>query len=163
MEGKEGKQRQYTGSPVKILERLPSSNPDTSSDESLKDIPEIRFKSRQEYPLEVQPINKERRCTYFCYGRIMIEKLTKKTLKDIFISCNADIDVIEEPDSYVCQYKTKPPISINKVDGKFYSYSNEEMNQQARIIWEILRKHGYIEDPHRQYIYNNRSDSMWKE
>jgi hypothetical protein len=161
MEGKEGKQRQYTGSPVKILERLPSSNSTLSLDKSLNDSPEIGFKARKEYPLEVQPINKERRCTYFCFGRIMTEKLTKKTLKDIFISCNADIDVIEEPDSYVCQYKTRPPIAINKVDGKFYSYS-DDMNQQARIIWEILRKHGYIEDPHRQYIYK-RSDSLWKE
>lgn len=90
----------------------------------------------------------------------MTEKLTKKTLKDIFISNNADIDVIEEPDSYVCQYKTQPPIAINKIDGKFYSYS-DGMSQQARILWEILRKSGYVENPHRKYI--SKRNNMWKE
>jgi hypothetical protein len=158
MEDKEGKVIQSnTGSPVRILEEIPKPISASSSDESL----EVSIKARREYPLEVQPINKERRCTYFCYGRVMTEKLTKTTLKQVFRVSNADIDVIEEDDSFVLQYKTQKPLSINKRDGKFYSYS-DGMNQQARIIWEILRKHGYIEDPHRQYIYK-RPESIWKE
>lgn len=158
MDSKEGKRISITGSPVKILESNSTSNSESSSDESLNLT--MKFKPRREYPIEVQPINKERRCTYFCYGRVITEKLTKGVLKQIFQDSHADIDIIEEDDAFILQYKNQKPISLSKQDGKFYSYS-DGMNQQARIIWEILRKHGYVENPQRKYFYHK--ESMWKE
>jgi len=158
LDNKEGKEISITGSPVKILESKSTPSLNSSWDESLNPI--VEFKPRKEYSIEVQPINKERKCTYFCYGRIMTEKLTKAVLKQVFQDSHADIDVIEEDDAFILQYKNQKPLSINKRDGKFYSYS-DGMNQQARIIWEILRKHGYIENPQRKYFYQKQS--MWNE
>jgi hypothetical protein len=90
----------------------------------------------------------------------MTERLSKTVLKKVFQDSNADIDIIEEDDSFILQYKNQKPISINKTDGKFYSW-HEGLSQQARIIWEILRKNGYIENPHRKCLY--KKESLWKE
>lgn len=134
-----------------------SSEKDTSRDESLN----VSFKARKEYPLEVQPINKNSRGLQFCYGRVMTENLSKTVLKKVFLDSHADIDIIEEDDCFILQYKNSKPLSISKKDGKFYSW-HEGLSQQARIVWEILRKNGYIENPHRKCCYSHKNN-LWVE
>lgn len=164
MDHKEGKKDNHE---ARSLAEISESNLQARTDSLKNDAMKVSFKSKREFPYAIQPINKTRDRMSFCYGRIKTEELTKKKLKDAFIESNADIDVIEDDDSYILQYKTQPPISINKVDGKFYSYS-EGMSQTARIIWEILKKNGYIQDPHRTWVrrkkeISNPKESIWKE
>jgi hypothetical protein len=156
MEDKEDKALTEGWSHPEYFSKTSSSEKDTSRDESIN----VSLKSRTLYPFEVQPINKNSRGLQFCYGRVITENLSKTTLKKVFQESNADIDIIEEDDSYILQYKNQKPISINKKDGKFYS-CYEGLSQQARIIWEILRKNGYIESPHRKCLY--KKEHMWKE
>jgi hypothetical protein len=156
LDSKEGKRLIEGWSHPEHFYKTSSSEKDNSRDESLT----VSFKARKEYSLEVQPINKNNRGLQFCYGRVMTEKLSKATLKKVFQESNADIDIIEEDDSFILQYKNQKPISISKKDGKFYSW-HDGLSQQARIIWEILRKNGYIENPHRKCIY--KKSSMWKD
>lgn len=109
----------------------------------------VSFKSRREFPIEVQPIDRTSKYLSFCYGRIKTEELSKSLLKEIFKSSNANIDVIEDDDCFLLQYKNNKPLVISKRDGKFYSW-HDGLEQQARIVWEILRKYGYVENPHRK-------------
>jgi len=155
MEGKEDKALTEGWSHPEYFSKTSSSENCSSQDESIN----VSFKPRTEY-IEVQPINKNARGLQFCYGRVMVEKLSKTILRKIFQESNADIDIIEEDDSYIIQYKNQKPLSISKKDGKFYSW-HEGLSQQARIIWEILRKNGYIENPHRKCLY--KKEHMWKE
>ena len=156
MEGKEDKPLIEGWSHPEDLVKTSTGTKDDSRDESIN----VSFKTRKVYPLEVQPINKNSRGLQFCYGRIMIENLSKAVLKKVFLDSHADIDIIEEDDSFILQYKNQKPLSINKRDGKFYSW-HEGLSQQARIVWEILRKNGYIETPHRKCLY--KKESLWKE
>jgi hypothetical protein len=154
MKGKEGKRLIEGWSHPEHFSKTSSSAKDDSRDESLN----ISFKPSKAYPLEVQPINKNARGLQFCQGRIMTENLSKTILKKIFRDSHADIDIIEEDDSFILQYKNQKSISISKKDGKFYS-CHEGLSQQARILWEILRKNGYIENPHRKCLYKKKD--MW--
>lgn len=156
MEEKEDKSLIEGWSHPEYFSKPSTDDKDTSRDESLN----ISFKARKEYPLEVQPINKNSRGLQFCYGRVMTENLSKTILKKIFLDSHADIDIIEEDDSFILQYKNQKSLSISKKDGKFYS-CHEGLSQQARILWEILRKNGYIENPHRKCLY--KKTSLWKE
>ena len=122
----------------------------------------VAFKSRREFPIEVQPINRTSSYLSFCYGRVLTEELNKTLLKEIFKASNANIDVIEDEDSFILQYKDHKPLMISKKDGKFYSW-HEGMEQEARIIWEILRKYGYIENPHRKKISKKKYTIQFKE
>lgn len=158
MEGKEDKALTEGWSHPEYFSKTSSSENCSSKDESLN--VSVSTKSKKVYPFEVQPINKNSRGLQFCYGRVMTENLSKITLKKVFQESNADIDIIEEDDSYILQYKNQKPISISKKDGRFYS-CYEGLSQQARIIWEILRKNGYIESPHRKCLY--KKEHMWKE
>lgn len=96
----------------------------------------------------VRPIDRCSGYVRLCIGRIKVEELSKAMLKAIFRDSHADIDVIEEDNFFILQYKTHLPICISKKDGRFYSW-HEGLEQEARIIWEILRKYGYIENPRR--------------
>lgn len=154
---KECKEGRLDESQARSLAEIFTRESHTSFDFKKNGSLKVSIKAKRPFPFEVQPINKARDRMSFCYGRIKTEELTKKKLKDVFIESNADIDIIEDDDSYILQYKTQPPISINKKDGKFYSYS-EGMSQTARIIWEILKKNGYIENPNRKWIRLKRED-----
>jgi hypothetical protein len=103
----------------------------------------------------VQPIDRTRRYTAYCYGRIKTEDLSKNKLKEIFQKSNADIDIIEDDEYFILQYKNHKVLRISKKNGKFYS-KHPKMNQEARIVWEILRKNGYIENPYRKYHYRKK-------
>lgn len=98
--------------------------------------------------IQVTPIDRCSGYIRLCIGRVKTEELSKKMLKAMFKDSHADIDVIEDENYFILQYKTHAPLCISKSDGKFYSW-NEKMEQEARIIWEILRKYGYIENPKR--------------
>ena len=104
--------------------------------------------------LRVQPIDRDKERTRYCFGRVIVEDLSKQVLKEIFNEANAEIDVIEDEQFYNLQYKNHKVLKISKKDGLFYS-KHMGMNQEARIIWEILRKNGFINNPHRKHYYKN--------
>jgi hypothetical protein len=104
----------------------------------------------------IQPIDKKKRCTAFCYGRIKTEELSKSLLKEIFMVNHANIDVLEDDDYFLLQYKNHKILRISKRDGFFYS-QDSTMTQEARIIWEILKKEGHIENPHRKWYYHKQT------
>jgi hypothetical protein len=99
----------------------------------------------------VRPIDRGRDRIRYCLGRIKTEDLSKDILKRIFKEVKADIDVIEDDDYFILQYKNHSVLRISKKNSLFYSESGEE-NQEARIIWETLRKFGHVENPHRRVI-----------
>jgi len=99
----------------------------------------------------VQPIDRNKARTRYCYGRVKVEKLTKQILKEIFKESNSDVDIVAEDDYFNLQYKNHKALKISRRDGLFYS-KHEKMSQEARIVWEILRKNGFIENPHRRVI-----------
>lgn len=97
----------------------------------------------------VRPIDRNKTRIRYCYGRVRTEKLNKRILKQIFRDSNSNIDVIEDEDYFNLQYKNHKILKISKKDGFFYS-KYECLSQEARIVWEILRKNGFIENPHRR-------------
>lgn len=99
----------------------------------------------------VQPIDRNKSRTRYCYGKVKVEQLSKQVLKKIFKESNSDIDVFNEEEYFSLQYKNHRILKISKKNGLFYS-KHKEMNQEARIIWEILRKNGFIENPYRRVI-----------
>lgn len=85
-------------------------------------------------------------------GRYFAKDLTVKKLKEALIKANVDPDnfSVEERTGFIIyQYKDKPLIALNVVDGQFYTtqqmleeYGIDYAQQQAYIIVEILKKHG---------------------
>ena len=101
----------------------------------------------------------------FFYIKIKVEKLTRMALIGLFRDKNSrsELRVIESPRYFITQFEDKPPIYINRQNGRLYcldmGYDLKNVEHQASFIIRILRSVGLVEDcTSKTMIVKNQKD-----
>jgi hypothetical protein len=91
-------------------------------------------------------------------GTVDVKRLTKEKIKEIFRkhNCKSIPEVLEDDDFFIFQYEKKPIILVSKKDGKFYARTKDKemVSLQSHIVYDLLRREGYILNHHNRFHYN---------
>jgi len=111
----------------------------------------------------VKPVEYEKRLKrVHSYKRIKIEELSKRTIIGIYLSLNFKQapSVLDIPEGFIIQYKTKPAILISRSNGKLYSFPGKwpikEMEHQASLVIRVLARVDLVEDHERKVVMKKR-------
>lgn len=96
------------------------------------------------------------------YKRVKVKELSKKTLLSIYTNLNfkALPSIIELPETFIIQYKSKPVILISKQDGQLYAFKGKwdmkEIQHQASLLIRVLSRVELVEEHKRICIQNQK-------
>lgn len=112
---------------------------------------------------EISPIehntSKEGRLVDF--SRIRVELIDTEAIERIYNSLNirrgTRVKVLETPNYFLVQYGNKPPILVNRRNGRLYEieglgYPKEQVEHQASILLNIWKRQGLVEGMTRRRI-----------
>ena len=112
---------------------------------------------------EVNPIEYERRKKrVHTYKRVKVEDLSKRGLLGIYISLNfkQTPSVLDLPQGFIIQYKTKPAILISRENGRLYAFAGrwdiKEIEHQASLVLRVLGRVSLVEEWERKTVMRRR-------
>jgi len=111
--------------------------------------------------VQIVPIDRCRRYSCYLDGTVDIKNLTKEKIKEIYRkhNCKSIPEVLEDDDFFIFQYEKKPIILVSKKDGRFYSRTKDKeiVSLQSHIVYDLLRREGYILNHHNRFHYNQKT------
>ena len=111
--------------------------------------------------VQIVPIDRCRRYSCYLDGTVDIKNLTKERIKEIYRkhNCKSIPEVLEDDDFFIFQYEKKPIILVSKKDGRFYCRTKDKelASLQSHIVYDLLRREGYILNHHNRFHYNQQT------
>lgn len=117
--------------------------------------------------VQIVPIDRCKRYSCYMDGTIDIKNLTREKIKEIFRkhNCKSIPEILEDDDFFIFQYEKKSIILVSKKDGKFYARTKDKemVSLQSHIVYDLLRREGYILNHHNRFHYNCLNVSFLEE
>jgi len=109
---------------------------------------------------EILPIEHETKTTgrQVNYARTKVELVTLETLRQMYQSiAREEVKIMDTPKFYIIQYGNKPPILVNKENGRLYyidglGYDKGQIEHQAATLLNIWYRRGLVEGYQRTRI-----------